>query len=56
MCCGVTESSFDILPKNLGVVPMTEECLFIRKDFVSKFKKLTRFPLHRSTKFFFLGS
>ena len=38
-----------ILPTKMGVLFLTDEYLFIRKDFMNKYNKLTSFPLHRNT-------
>ena len=45
-----------ILPRKMGMVPMTEEYQYIREEFMKKCMKLTSFPLNSSTQSFFLGS
>ena len=42
-----------ILPTKIDVVPMTEEYLFIRKDFMNKCNKLTSFPYAAALNSFF---
>ena len=41
---------------NLGVVPMIEEYLFIREDFMNECNKLTSYPLRRRSQFFFFDA